>query len=108
MSRQAIREMKRAVVAGNQPDATISTVMSARKSALELLARSVCFGHVRLAIIRLGVAVRTGATVPQSHWIYCREAAAASKDTAVQALFMDATRLAAICQNDCIHPRVYT
>ena len=70
MTRQAVRGMKRAIHAGARAGATDSSVTMGRESALSLLSRSINFGHGRLAIIRLALAVRTGATVPAEHRHY--------------------------------------
>ena len=94
MTRQAVRVMKRAIHAGARAGAHDSSVTMGRESALSLLSRSVSFGHGRLAIIRLGIAVRTGATVPAEHWNYCHQAAHASKDASLQALYLSAARQA--------------
>ena len=80
MSRDAIREMKKALRAGSGSQAV--------EAALALLERSVRMHHRRLAVQRLNEAVAMGARIPDEHWRYCREAAAASHDTKVQHLFM--------------------
>ena len=92
MTRQAVRVMKRAIHAGARAGADDGSVTMGRESALSLLSRSVSFGHGRLAIIRLVVAVRTGATVPAEHWHYCHQAAHASKDESLQVLYLSAAR----------------
>jgi hypothetical protein len=63
VTRQAIREMKRAVRAGG-PGASDGRQALARDCALSLLNRSISFGHRRLAVIRLAMAVRAGAEIP--------------------------------------------
>jgi len=60
--------MKRAVVAGTRAGAQADALAMARQAALSLLARSVTFGHGRLAVIRLSMAVQSGADIPQAHW----------------------------------------
>jgi hypothetical protein len=92
MSRQVVRELKRAVQAAGRPDAGRGSRLLARDSALSLLARSIAFGHGRLAVIRLGLAVRTGALVSAEHWSYCRDVADDSRDPALQALFLAAAQ----------------
>ena len=92
MTRQAVRVMKRAIHAGARAGANDSSVTIGRESALSLLSRSISFGHGRLAIIRLGMAVHTGATVPAEHWHYCHRAAHASKDESLQLLYLSAAR----------------
>lgn len=95
VSRQAIRQMKRSVVAGSRQDARAQAVALARESALLLLARSVAFGHRRLAVLRLTMAVRAGADIPQQHWAHCREAASTSADADLRAKFLRAEQAAA-------------
>ena len=80
MSRDAVRQMKKALRAGSGSKAL--------EAALALLERSVRMRHRLLAVQRLNEAVALGAPVPEEHWRYCREAAAASRDTTVQALFV--------------------
>lgn len=87
--------MKRAVAAGGRTDACAETVVLAQESALSLLARSIAFGHRRLAVIRLSMAVQAGADIPQQHWAYCREAALPSADASLRALFLQAEQAAA-------------
>lgn len=70
--------------------------MLAQDSALSLLQRSIGFGHGRLAVLRLLIAVQTGADVPAPHWDYCRKAAAASRDLTLQALIERAERAAGV------------
>jgi len=94
MTRQAVRGMKRAIHAGARAGANDSNVTIGRESALSLLSRSIGFGHGRLAIIRLCMAVHTGATVPAEQWHYCHRAAHASKDASLQALYLSAARQA--------------
>ena len=45
MTRQVVRDMKRAVVAGRRSGANPDAVVLARESALSLLARSIQFGY---------------------------------------------------------------
>lgn len=63
--------MKRAVAAG-RTEAPAAVRLLAQEAALGLLARSIAFGHERLAVIRLLMAVHAGADVPAEHWRYCR------------------------------------
>ena len=95
MARQAIRQMKRAVVAGGRTGAHAQALALAQEAALSLLERSIGFGHRRLAVIRLSIAVQTGADIPKEHWVYCREAASMSRDDSLRALFLDAAQAAA-------------
>lgn len=87
MTRDAVRLLKRTLQVASRPEAGAGGQLLARECALSLLARSISFGHGRLAVIRLGLAVRTGAEVPAEHWDYCRAAAAASRDGEVLAMF---------------------
>src|SRR5437870_12833341 len=96
MARSAIRQMRRGVAAGSRTGAQADAVMLAEQAALSLLARSISFGHGRLAVLRLAIAVQAGAEVPQEHWIYCREAASQSKDDRLRALFLEAAHAAEI------------
>jgi hypothetical protein len=89
--------MKRAVSAGLHGDARDDVRTLAKESALGLLARSITFGHSRLAVIRLAMAVKAGADIPAAHWDYCRAAAAGARDTVLKTVFAeaaDATRVA--------------
>lgn len=90
MARQLIRIYKRAVQAGSRQGADDNCKRLARTSALSLLERSIGFGHGRLAVIRLDIAVCAGADVPEEHWSYCRTAAETSRDITVKALFVAA------------------
>src|SRR5438876_8348996 len=69
MSRQAIRDMKRAVGAGARANARSDEQALARESALALLARSIGFGHRRLAVIRLATAVQAGSDIPPAYCV---------------------------------------
>lgn len=91
MTRDAVRLMKRTLQIASRPEAGAGGRLLARECALSLLARSIHFGHGRLAVIRLGMAVRAGAEVPAEHWEYCEAAALASRDAGLRAQF-EATR----------------
>ncbi len=92
MSRIDIRNMKRAVHAGTRPGATAESALLSQESALSLLARSIEFGHGRLAVIRLVMAVQTGAAVSEEQWQYCRDVASSARaDDTLRALYRDAT-----------------
>jgi len=80
MLRSEIRTMKRAIRAGSIDRASEVEHQRARESALALLARSIKFGHRRLAVVRLAVAVRAGAAVTREQWAYCEEAVSRSAD----------------------------
>ena len=94
MSRDALRDMKKALHAGRRPQAGDAHRTQAAEAALALLERSVRMHHRRLAVQRLNDAIAMGARVPDEHWRYCREAAAASRDIEVQELFMLCARAA--------------
>lgn len=87
MSRQPIREMKRHLSTGGRPDADAGERHLARDAALALLERSISFGHARLAVIRLSMAVHAGAEVPGPLWSYCEQVARRSQDRQLQALW---------------------
>ena len=61
-----------------------------RNAALQLLARSIAFGHAGLAVVRLSIAVRVGAQVPPEHWRYCREVVTRTGDAALETLLESA------------------
>ncbi|WP_290866513.1 hypothetical protein [Aquabacterium sp.] len=84
--------MKRTYTSGGRPDASVQEVFLARESALWLLARSIGFGHQRLAVVRLSMAVHAGADVPDESWAYCRTAAV--RDATLLALYHKAEVLA--------------
>jgi hypothetical protein len=92
MGREAVRQMKHVLKAGLRPDASPAEVTIAKESALSLLNRSIAFGHERLAVVRLAMAVRVGADVPAACWDYCRRAAEASKDPSLQKIFVVAAQ----------------
>lgn len=94
MSRQDVRDWKRSVSAGLRPQAQAVATQLARECALSLLQRSIGFGHTRLAVMRLALAVETGATVPATHWCYCRNAASSSRDVTMKSLMRRAERAA--------------
>lgn len=84
--------MKRTVLAGQRIHASPEALALGRECALHLLIRSIGFGHKRLAVIRLAMAVQAGAAIADEHWVYCREAAEGSRDAALKELFLDAAR----------------
>ena len=93
MARDAIRQMKKRLRAGMDSQAP-DRHREALDAALALLERSVRMRHRRLAVQRLNAAVTLGARVPAPHWVYCREAAAASRNSDVQALFVASAQAA--------------
>jgi len=56
------------------------------RSALQLLTRSIEFGHGRLAVVRLWIATEAGADIPEPHWRYCRGVVDACGDRTLTAL----------------------
>lgn len=94
MTRQVVREMKKCFHAGSSSCASDEQRLHGQEAALSLLARSVHFGHGRLAVIRLHAAVRAGAVVPEAYWRHCHKACRASKDASVQALYLASVRMA--------------
>lgn len=93
MRRATVRALKRITRDGAQTTSPTAPP-SAQNAALTLLARSVTFGHGRLAVIRLKLAVEMGAQVPHELWAYCSRAAGASQDARLQGLYRDAAVLA--------------
>lgn len=75
-------------------DCPRESVALAKDAAVQLLERSIRFGHGRLAVVRLVMAVHSGAEIPKEHWLYCQEVAASSKDVGTQALFLEAAQAA--------------
>jgi hypothetical protein len=63
--------MKRTIRTALHAEDAISASDAGRDCALALLQRSVSFGHGRLAVLRLALAVRVGAPVPPEYWKYC-------------------------------------
>ena len=94
MSRDSVRAAKKTLRSGRRSQAGDAYRTQAAEAALALLERSVRMHHRRLAVQRLNDAVAMGARVPDEHWRYCREAAAASRDIEVQELFMLCARAA--------------
>lgn len=66
--------------------------MLARCAALRLLERSIEFEHGKLAVVRLAMAVRSGAFVSVECWTYCSDVAASSGDALTRALFLEAAQ----------------
>lgn len=81
--------MKRAV-RQHGPDGQQVSLDSARGCALALLARSIGFGHRRLAVLRLAGAVQLGAAVSDEHWRYCEAVALECGDPVLSSLYQDA------------------
>src|SRR3982074_3273259 len=87
--------MKRDVEAGRRANAHAEASALAAQAALSLLARSITFGHKRLALIRLAIAIRAGADIPPAPWLYCRKVASQSQDERLRSLFDEAAGAAA-------------
>ena len=94
MPRQWLRDLKKALRAGTSTLAPQDDHEQAVHSALALLERSLRMRHRRLAVQRLSEAVALGAQIADAHWIYCRQAAEASRDEATRALFSRAAQAA--------------
>jgi hypothetical protein len=90
MTRQTVRTLKRALRDGLRGTASETERVQTRESALALLTRSVDMGHKRLAVIRLEMAVGTGASIPQELWVYCARMADASSDPKLQTIYKSA------------------
>ncbi|MDP3799216.1 MAG: hypothetical protein Q8R06_19100 [Polaromonas sp.] len=93
MSRQVVRDLKRAVAAAEKRALPDFGYVLARESALALLARSIDFGHERLAVIRLSIAAQVGAEIPAAHWTYCERAVNRSGDLALRNLLFEAVQV---------------
>lgn len=94
MSLNLIRKKKHLITHGRRPGATGEPMALAKEVAGQLLERSIHFGHGRLSVIRLAMAVHCGAAIPKEQWLYCRDVAASSQDAVTQALFQEAVQLA--------------
>lgn len=90
MCRSKVREMKRVMVTGVKKDSSEEEVDAARACAVALVARSISFGHARLAILRLAVAAQLGADIPSAQWEYGWNVISTCKDPALQELFSKA------------------
>lgn len=93
MARDNIRQMKKILAQGKRSGARAGDVALSLDAALWLLDRSIAFGHRRLAVVRLAMAVRVGAAVGAERWRYCAEAALS--DAELRATFDEVLRLAA-------------
>lgn len=95
-ARTEIRGLKRAIVYGTSAHASAMENLCARESALQLLARSIRFGHNRLALIRLGDAVRAHAEVTPEQWAYCEKTVSDSIDSALHEMLATAKQQSAM------------
>jgi len=82
--------MKRLQVHGRRPEANGASLALAQVASLQLLERIIRLGHERLSLLKLGMAVQSGAVIPHEHWRYCLHVAIISKDVNTQALYRDA------------------
>lgn len=73
--RRELRRRKKTVRQGIDRQASAEQRVRAGHAALELLMHSVRMRHDRLALIRLGTAVRCGVVIPASLWRYCEQVA---------------------------------
>ena len=94
MSRDSVRQMRKVVSLGHEADATALSLTQAQEAAAQLLERSVFFGHKRLSVVRLSIAVQLGAVLPLDHWNHCARVAKVSSDSRIRALYVDAVHAA--------------
>ncbi|MES2784331.1 MAG: hypothetical protein V4684_02640 [Pseudomonadota bacterium] len=90
MTRNTVRSHKRALREGTRPEATGADRLLSSESALALLDRSIRFGHGRLAVLRLVVAVDAGARIPEQHWAYCLRLSQGGMDRRLNELYLSA------------------
>ena len=86
--RQQVRHLKRQMRTGACETAAPEARETGQSSVVELLERSMRFGHERLAMKRLEQAVHLGATLSDAHWKYCRAVALRSVDRSLQECFL--------------------
>jgi hypothetical protein len=65
----------------------LAQCMSSAECGLALLERSIAFGHGRLAVLRLAVAIDIGAEIPIQSWAYCARVAKDSADPDLQSIY---------------------
>jgi hypothetical protein len=94
MSRQQVRSMKCAVQRAVSSPSSTAEKAGGQDCALALLQRSIEFGHGRLSVLRLALAVRAGASVPSEHWNYCREIIERADDQTLRETFQMAISVA--------------
>ena len=82
------------VTKGQHVAADEKSVSLAKEASLHLLQRSIRFGHTRLSVLRLSMAARTGAVIPQECWDFCQHIVSANHDGNTQALFIEALQSA--------------
>lgn len=89
MARNAVRELKRTMRRATPARGRIE----AQEAAVHLLERSICFGHGKLAVLRLLDAARLGASLRPECWAYCTKVAAKSPDPALEWVLLEARAL---------------
>lgn len=94
MTRATVRALKKSMRAGAAPHAADEDRSLSGECALALLERSIGFGHSRLAVVRLAMAVNAGAPVRSEHWAYCRRVAGTVDDAKLRTLFVQAANSA--------------
>lgn len=98
MTRQVIREWKR-TLQRNTTSRDAEQFLLAQDSALNLLERSIRFGHGRLAVLRLIGALLAEAKPSADQWSYCCEAIQRIRDPGLQAMLEQAA-IRAGCANE--------
>jgi hypothetical protein len=96
VSRQEIRQMKRVLMHGGHPAASVEARILAREAAVSLLERGIRFNHGRLAVLRLAMVVQSGAVIQPECWHYCHQVASSCKHTGTQELFLEAFKAASV------------
>lgn len=84
--------MKRVLTRSRHSDANETSLALAKVAAIQLLERSIQFGHGRLAMLRLAIAVQSGAPIPRDHWNYCHQYASSSRNTETLNLFKETSQ----------------
>lgn len=95
MARSTVRALKRQLSALGSTSCDAQQRQLAQDSAVALLGRSIRFGHGRLAVVRLAMAVHAGAQVPDEHWRYCQDVIRQARDQMLVALWEQARHQAA-------------
>lgn len=86
---------------GNHRTASTESFPMFKEAALHLLERSVEFGHCRLSVVRLAMAVHAEALIPAKQWDFCRQAALNSKSSDLQFMFHKVVEAAAGSPEPC-------
>ena len=82
--------MKSAIAAAHSTNASAVSMGLAKEASLRLLQRSIGFGHGRLSVIRLVMAVQAGAEIPDECWDFCRSISLTTKDSKIRSLYFEA------------------